>query len=101
MSCHAADLVTIICVESDRCVISSIRPHCVPLWWHSYSAGSTTVTVSMRAARKLSCKDFHWRNHIGANGATAPLEIAEVEFSKCLNPLSFHFFVNGGGGGVS
>ena len=57
-SCHAADLVTIICVESDRCVISSVRPHCVPSWWHSYSAGSTTVTVSTRAARKLSCKDF-------------------------------------------
>ena len=51
-SCHAADLVTIICVESDRCVISSVRPHCVPSWWHSYSAGSTTVTVSTRGCSK-------------------------------------------------
>ena len=41
---------------------------------------------------------MHWHRHIGANGATAPLEIAEVEFSKCPNPLSFHFFVNGEGG---
>ena len=43
---------------------------------------------------------FHWRSHIGANDATAPLEIAKVEFSKFLYPLSFHFFVNEGGNKV-
>ena len=81
--------------DSGRCnLLGYGRKHvtcCLWEWRPHYYESPNRLCHSLKTLRF-----FHWCSHIGANGATAPLEIAEVEFSKCLNPLSFHFFVNVG-----